>query len=79
MRWSRRRHMRQRRQLRRAVAFLHETHDRVPFDPVDYLAVLPIAKLARLVASGQVAIRQLSLELRRNLRAWGDRNGVAIP
>jgi hypothetical protein len=79
MRWSRRRHMRQRRQLRRAVAFLHETHNRVPFDPVDYLAVLPIKQLARLVMSGQVAIRRLSVTLRQNLRAWGERNKVTIP
>ena len=79
MRWSRRRHMRQRKQLRRTLAFLHEKHDRVPFDPVDVLAVLPLKQLARLVTSGQVEIRRLGVTLRQNLRAWSERNKVAIP
>lgn len=79
MRSSRRRHARQRRQIRRAVVFLHETHDRVPFDPVAYIEGLPLKKLARLVIDGRVSIRRLGMEVRRNLRAWGERNKVAIP
>jgi len=71
--------MRQRRQLRRAVAFLRETHDRVPFDPVAYLAVLPVDQIARLVLDGRVPIHRLSVVMRYDLRAWGERNGVAIP
>ena len=79
MRSSRRRHARQRRQVRRAVRFLHETHDRVPFDPVAYIEQLPLKLIARLVTSGQVSIRRLGMEVRRSLRAWGERNKVAIP
>lgn len=79
MRSSRRRHARQRRQIRRAVAFLHETHDRVPFDPVAYIEGLPLKQLARLVVDGRVSIRRLGMDVRRTLRAWGARNGMAIP
>lgn len=79
MRSSRRRRARQRRQLRRVVAFLREANDRVPFDPVAYVEQLSFKVLARLVRSGQVSIRRLPLKLRHDLRAWGDRNRVAIP
>jgi len=41
--------------------------------------VLPLKQLARLVTSGQVEIRRLGVTLRQNLRAWGERNKVAIP
>jgi trehalose-6-phosphate synthase len=71
--------MRQRKQLRRAVAFLNETHDRVPFDPVEYIRTIPFDQLARLVTSGQVAIARLPLRLRHGLRAWAARTGVFIP
>jgi|GEM_PF-2175862 len=50
-----------------------------PVRPVDVLAVLPLKQLARLVTSGQVEIRRLGVTLRQNLRAWGERNKVAIP
>jgi len=80
MRWSRRRHARQRQQLRRVVAFLHELNDRVPFDPVSYVEnKLPIEQVSRLVIDGRISIHRLPPALRRELRAWGEQRGVPVP
>lgn len=79
MRSSRRRHARQRRQIRRAVRFLHETHDRVPFDPVAYIEALAPRQLVRLVQGGQVSLLRLRQSVRQALREWAEQNGVHLP
>lgn len=79
MKASRRRHARQRRQIRRAVRFLHETHDRVPFDPVGYIEALAPRQIARLVQTGHVSLLRLRQSVRRAMHVWADKHGVHLP
>ena len=79
MRWSRRRHARQRRQLRRAVSFLHSTHDVPPFDPVVYVESLPSSVLARLARDRRLSLLRLTRAVRTRVRAWAADHGVVLP
>jgi hypothetical protein len=76
---SRRRHARQRRQLRRAVRFLHSTHDVPTFDPVAYIEALSPDQIARLARDRRVSLLRLSHATRVRVRAWAERNGVHLP